>query len=57
VTVNAFGDHRIAMLCACGALFCARPVTLRGGDCVSKSYEDFWRDYAALGGKVEELTE
>ena len=57
VTVDAFGDHRIAMLCACGALFCARPVTLRGGDCVSKSYEDFWRDYAALGGKVEELTE
>ncbi len=56
VTVDAFGDHRIAMLCACGALFCARPVTLRDGDCVSKSYEDFWRDYAALGGKVEELT-
>ena len=57
VTVDAFGDHRIAMLCACGALFCAQPVTLRGGDCVSKSYEDFWRDYAALGGKMEELTE
>lgn len=57
VTVDAFGDHRIVMLCACGALFCTEPVTLRGGDCVSKSYEDFWRDYAALGGKVEELTE
>lgn len=56
VTVDAFGDHRIAMLCACGALFCAQPVTLRDGDCVSKSYEDFWRDYAALGGKVEEST-
>ena len=57
VTVDAFGDHRIAMLCACGALFCAEPVTLRGGDCVSKSYEGFWRDYAALCGKAEELTE
>ena len=57
VTVDAFGDHRIAMLCACGALFCTEPVTLRGGDCVSKSYEDFWRDYAALGGRMEELTE
>lgn len=57
VTVDAFGDHRIAMLCACAALFCRRPVTLRGGDCVSKSYQDFWRDYAALGGKVEELHE
>ena len=57
MTADAFGDHRIAMLCACGALLCTEPVTLRGGDCVSKSYEDFWRDYAALGGKVEELTE
>ena len=57
VTVDAFGAHRIAMLCACAALFCAEPVTLRGGDCVSKSYEGFWRDYAALGGKAEELTE
>ena len=55
VTVDAFGDHRIAMLCACAALFCRRPVTLRGGDCVAKSYEDFWRDYAALGGKAEKL--
>ena len=55
VTGDAFGDHRIAMLCACAALFCRRPVTLRGGDCVAKSYEDFWRDYAALGGKAEKL--
>ena len=55
VTVDAFGDHRIAMLCACAALFCRRPVTLRGGDCVAKSYQDFWRDYAALGGKAEKL--
>lgn len=55
VTVDAFGDHRIAMLCACAALFCRRPVTLRGSGCVAKSYEDFWRDYAALGGKVEKL--
>ena len=55
VTVDAFGDHRIAMLCACAALFCRRPVTLWGSGCVAKSYEDFWRDYAALGGKAEKL--
>lgn len=55
VTLDAFGDHRIAMLCACGALFCRQPVLLRGGECVSKSYGDFWRDYTALGGKMEEL--
>ena len=57
VTVDAFGDHRIAMLCACAALFCRAPITLLGGECVSKSYRNFWRDYAALGGKVEELHE
>lgn len=55
VTLDAFGDHRIAMLCACAALFCRQPVLLRGGECVAKSYEDFWQDYTALGGKSEEL--
>ena len=57
VTLDAFDDHRIAMLCGCAALFCREPVVLRGGDCVAKSYEDFWRDYAMLGGKAEELME
>ena len=57
VTLDAFDDHRIAMLCGCAALFCREPVVLRGGDCVAKSYEDFWRDYAMLGGKTEELME
>ena len=45
------------MLCGCAALFCREPVVLQGGDCVAKSYEDFWRDYAMLGGKAEELME
>lgn len=55
VRLDAFGDHRIAMLCACAALFCTEPILLRGGECVAKSYENFWRDYALLGGKAEEL--
>lgn len=57
VTVDPFRDHRIAMLCACAALFCRRPVLLRDSECVTKSYEDFWRDYALLGGKAEEAEE
>lgn len=53
VTLEAHGDHRIAMLGACAALLCDEPVLLRGGECVSKSYENFWRDYITLSGKSE----
>lgn len=55
-TVDSRGDHRMAMLAAFGALFCARPVTLTGGECVAKSYANFWRDYRALGGAAEEAS-
>ena len=51
------GSPWVGLLCGCAALFCREPVVLRGGDCVAKSYEDFWRDYAMLGGKTEELME
>lgn len=51
-TANAFGDHRIAMAAALAATVCTAPVTLRGADCVEKSYPSFWADYAKLGGIV-----
>jgi len=51
--VDACGDHRMAMLAAFAASLCDRSVTLTGAETVDKSYPDFWRDYAALGGRME----
>lgn len=53
VTVNAWGDHRIAMMAAIAATCCKEPVTVTGAECVRKSYPAFWADYAALGGILE----
>ena len=53
--VDAWNDHRIAMSMAVAALACKEPVTLTGGESVSKSYPEFWNDYAAVGGKLERI--
>ena len=52
--VESRNDHRIAMMTAVAATRCERPVTICGAECVRKSYPEFWRDYALLGGKLEE---
>ena len=54
VTVDAWNDHRIAMMAAVAATCCREPVTITGAQCVKKSYPTFWQDYARLGGRVEE---
>ena len=56
VTVDAWGDHRIAMMTAIAATRCKKSVTLTGAECVNKSYPDFWKEYERLGGQVEEVT-
>ena len=53
--VDAWNDHRIAMSMAVATLACNEPVTLTGGESVSKSYPEFWNDYAAVGGKTEKI--
>ena len=53
-TVDAVNDHRIAMSAAIAATACSQPVTIRGGECVAKSYPLFWEDYKLLGGKYEQ---
>lgn len=54
--VDAAGDHRIAMMGAIAATRADGPVTIRGAECVSKSYERFFDDFARLGGHVGDAT-
>ena len=55
-TVDAAGDHRIAMMAAVVSAGCTQQVVIRGAEAVNKSYPGFWRDFGSLGGRVE-LTE
>ena len=52
-TVDACGDHRIAMAAAIAAIVAQSPVTILGAECVSKSYPGFWDEYKRLGGQYE----
>jgi 3-phosphoshikimate 1-carboxyvinyltransferase len=45
-------DHRIAMSCAVAALCAKGKTTIRGIECVRKSYPNFVEDLRFLGGKV-----
>jgi 3-phosphoshikimate 1-carboxyvinyltransferase len=52
-TVDACGDHRIAMSAAIAATVAQGPVTILGAECVEKSYPAFWEEYKRLGGQYE----
>ncbi len=51
-TVDAMGDHRIAMSAAVAATVCKAPVTILGSEAVNKSYPQFWEEYRRLGGRI-----
>lgn len=53
-TIDAVGDHRIAMAAAIGATVADGPVTILGAQCVAKSYPGFWQVYEDLGGHYEQ---
>ena len=53
-TIDAVGDHRIAMAAAIGATVANGPVTILGAQCVAKSYPGFWQTYENLGGHYEQ---
>lgn len=53
--VGCFNDHRIAMSMAIAATRCEKPLIVRGAECVSKSYPNFFEVYKALGGIFEEI--
>ena len=49
-TVDACGDHRIAMSAAVAGGICRGAITICGSECVQKSYPDFWTDFQQLKG-------
>ncbi len=53
-TIDAVGDHRIAMAAAIAATVADGPVTVKGAECVAKSYPTFWQEYQNLGGHYEQ---
>ncbi len=53
-TIDAAGDHRIAMAAAIAATVADGPVTITGAQCVAKSYPAFWAEYQRLGGRYEQ---
>ena len=53
-TIDAVGDHRIAMAAAIAATVAEAPITIKGAQCVAKSYPAFWDEYKKLGGQYEQ---
>ena len=53
--VDSYNDHRIAMSMAIAATRCEQPLMIRGAECVSKSFPNFFEYYKALGGELEEI--
>ncbi|MBR3751587.1 MAG: 3-phosphoshikimate 1-carboxyvinyltransferase [Ruminiclostridium sp.] len=53
-TVDAQGDHRIAMLAAVASVVCTGPVTITGAEAIRKSYPTFWQELRDLGKEVAE---
>lgn len=51
--VEAFNDHRIAMSMAVASTKCTDDVIIRGAECVSKSYPDFFEVFEKIGGKIQ----
>ena len=51
-TIDAQGDHRVAMLAAVASVVCANPVTITGAQAINKSYPSFWRELQELGKTV-----
>lgn len=51
--VSSHDDHRIAMSLAIASTVCTEKVIIDNGDCVKKSYPNFWEDFKSLGGEIK----
>ena len=54
VTLDSYGDHRIAMALGVASAICDEPIVITNSHVVSKSYPNFWEDFAKVGGKIDE---
>lgn len=52
VRITPHNDHRIAMACAVAALGAKGETVITDGECVNKSYPNFFSDLKRLGGRV-----
>lgn len=52
-TADARGDHRLVMFLAAAALAADAPLTVRGVECISKSWPGFLDTCRQLGGSIE----
>jgi 3-phosphoshikimate 1-carboxyvinyltransferase len=50
--VKSHGDHRVAMALSIAALGAKKGVSIKGAECVSKSYPNFFEDLRSIGVKV-----
>ncbi len=50
--VDSFNDHRIAMAAALAGINAEKTVIIERWEAVEKSWPDFFKDFAATGGKV-----
>lgn len=53
--VDSWKDHRIAMALAVASSRCLAPVIITGAEAVKKSYPNFFDDFQALGGRIQEV--
>lgn len=52
-TCECANDHRIAMMSSIAAAYAQGTSTLKGANCVNKSYPRFFEDFSSLGGNVQ----
>lgn len=55
--VDSHGDHRMAMMLSIASLAAKDKIKINGAHSVSKSYPNFFDDFAKLGGKVKIIQE
>ena len=51
--INGCNDHRIVMASAIASTMSDGEIIITDAEAVTKSYPDFWKDFAALGGNAE----